>query len=379
MSRFRRILRKTLSWSHRWLGLVGGILFFVIAFSGGIVTFRPQVASFLSPPAPKLTHCVEPVDWNAVERQVEQYADAPINRIYAPTAPDTRYRFRMMTDRSAIYEHVIFDACSGHILGKANLAWMDWLVDFHHNLRADRTGRWYAGWMGAGLLLSGVGGLFLWLISSPSVQRLLKLRSGPLLARDLHTSAGVTAGLLLTVASLSSLWLCFPDAMEAVTRWVMPLPEKPRLVLHKPETSDAPFVGLGDLIDIAERAISGAEWHEIRLPQGYGNVRIRMWLPGDFRSLGNNVVSIDRATGASVVTDDYSSMLAGPRFVDALAGLHYGEWGGIPYRLLYGTAGLLSPLIFATGFLTWWLPRRRRNAQSARPLAKRAEAASRAR
>ena len=47
------------------------------------------------------------------------------------------------------------------------------------------------------------------------------------------------------------------------------------------------------------------------------------------------------------------------RFVQAMAGLHYGEWGGVPFRTLYGVSGLFAALLFPTGFLLWWLPQRR--------------------
>src|ERR1700690_2720363 len=109
---FRRLLRSSLGWSHQWLGLAWGLFFSILAFTGGIVTFRPQIASLLSPAAPSTSACVAHVNWTQAATDVESYVHSTINRIYAPTAPDTRYRFRMTTDRDAIFSHVIYDACT---------------------------------------------------------------------------------------------------------------------------------------------------------------------------------------------------------------------------------------------------------------------------
>jgi uncharacterized iron-regulated membrane protein len=123
----------------------------------------------------------------------------------------------------------------------------------------------------------------------------------------------------------------------------------------------------------AEIAIPGGVIREIRLPEGYGNVQVRMWLDGDFRSLGNNVATVDRASGDVVATDLYATKPASLRFIQAMAGLHYGEWGGLLYRTLYGVAGVVAALLFATGVLIWWLPKRR---AAKRPVSVRVEAAA---
>src|SRR5215471_16219816 len=194
-------LRQALRNVHLWLGLAGGIFFCVLAATGGIVTFRPQIVSLLSPAVPEQGPCIGNVDWSKAERDVEDFGKSRINRIYASAAPDTRFRFRLATDRDPIFNHVIFDSCSGKVLGTASLGWMDWLVDFHHNLRFERTGRTVGGWFGVLMLLSAVGGIWLWAVSNPSLQRLLKIRGGRLMPRDLHTTTGIAASLLLLVAS----------------------------------------------------------------------------------------------------------------------------------------------------------------------------------
>jgi len=130
--------------------------------------------------------------------------------------------------------------------------------------------------------------------------------------------------------------------------------------------------GLGQIMKAASLTLPDGSIREIRLPEGYGNVQVRMWRQGDFRSLGNNVVTVDRTTARVVATNLYENKPAGDRLVQAMAGLHYGEWGGLLYRSMYGLAGFGAGLLFITGFLLWWLPKRQAAARAAKQPAREA-------
>lgn len=359
MFNLRVAARKALGWSHRWLGFVAGIAFCAMAFTGGIVAFRPQIG--LAMAAPSASICapssIQNVDWNQAEKDIETYAGAKINRIYAPTAPDTRYHLRIMTDQDSIYGHVFYDACTNKVTGSANLAWMDWMVDFHHNLRNGKTGRLWAGWIGLLMLLSSIGGLAFWLMGRPSLVKLTRIRPG-FAWRDMHTMVGVGASLLMILGSFTAMALAFPQTFRAGIGAVMSLPADARVPRPSAEPPEGTkLAGLGDMIRAAQAAIPGADWREIRMPDGPGNVQIRMWLPGDFRSLGNNVATVNRVTGQVMGVDLYSTKTPAAKIVQAMAGLHYGEWGGLAYRGVYGVAGLLGALLLVSGYLLWWLPK----------------------
>ena len=194
--------------------------------------------------------------------------------------------------------------------------------------------------------------------SDLSIRRLLRIRAGFLMMRDMHSLAGVVAGVLLLVGSFTGLFLCFPQAMRAAVNVFAPLPADVRPPRPAKRPEGTPLAGLGQIIASAQSAIPDGSWREIRMPEGPGNVQVRMWRAGDFRSLGNNVVTIDRITAAVVATDLYSTKSSANRFWQAMPGLHYGEWGGLPFRSIYGVAGFLAALLFPTGVLLWWLPTR---------------------
>jgi uncharacterized iron-regulated membrane protein len=118
--------------------------------------------------------------------------------------------------------------------------------------------------------------------------------------------------------------------------------------------------GFGEIIAAARNAMPDGRIREIRMPDGNGTVQVRMWRPGDFRSLGNNVVYISRSRAQVLTVDRYSERSGSNRFLQAMAGLHYDEWGGITFRVLAAVAGLLTPVLFVTGILIWWFARRRK-------------------
>jgi len=240
------------------------------------------------------------------------------------------------------------------------MVWMDWVVDFHHNFLAGRTGRQFVGLAGTGLLLSGLGGLLLLLLSRPSLRRLLQIQVTGHARRtmfDVHRAVGAASVVLLLLQSFTGLWLCFPEPLRAALSRVLPIeadvrPPKGSRAAGKP-------AGLGDLMAAARRAVPDGTIREIRMPDGNGTVQVRMWRRGDFRSLGNNLVSLDRV-GASVrALDLYKGKPAGTRFIQAMSGIHYGEWGGLPFRVLYGVSGAASFALYLTGALYWWLRTRR--------------------
>ena len=365
--------------AHLWLGLITGIFISLMGFTGGVVGLRPQIVTLLSPASPQTGGCAG-VDWNRAAEDVIATTHSEINRVYGPYGTDTRYHFRMMTGTPVIYRHVIYDACAGRVLGTIDLAWMDWTVDLHHNLLAGNTGRTWAGFIGIAMLVSGLSGLCVWLLTKPDLRRLFAVsfpfsRRTP---RELHRAIGVIAAFLLVAEAFTGLWLCFPQTMRGMLLTVAAAPEDVRPVraprpagspaMGKKPSSPAPVApaGLADLMAAAQAALPDGLIREIRMPDGNGTVQVRMWRPGDFRSLGNNVVYISRAKAQVLTVDRYSDRSASSRFVQAMAGLHYDEWGGLPFRILSAVAGLLTPVLFLSGILIWWFSRRRKTAAIAK-------------
>jgi uncharacterized iron-regulated membrane protein len=362
-------LRKFARWSHAWLGLITGVFICLMGFTGGLVGLRPQLATLLSPSAPRDAGCVSPVDWNKAANDLKAFDRSEINRIYGPYGSDTRYHIRMATDNPILFHHLIYDACSGKVLGSINFGWMDWTVDLHHNLLNGRTGRLWAGAIGIVMLLSGLSGLLVWLLAKPSLGTAFRIqlswsRRTP---RELHRAFGIGAALLLALEAFTGVWLAFPQAVRGALALVASVPEDVRPARGGRDKSVTGHATLGDLMAAARTAIPDGFVREIRMPEGNGNVQIRMWRPGDFRILGNNVVYVSGANARVLAVDRYAERSGASRFSQAMAALHYDEWGGLGFRILCSLAGLVTPVLFISGIFLWWYSRPRKLPSAPRP------------
>jgi uncharacterized iron-regulated membrane protein len=272
---------------------------------------------------------------------------------------------RLATDNPILFHHVIYDACSGRVLGSINMMWMDWTVDLHHNLLSGRTGRLWTGAIGVVMLFSGVSGLLMWLLAKPNLATAFRIqfawsRRTP---RELHRALGIVAALLLSLEAFTGLWLAFPQTMRGAVTAVAGAPEDVRPARGAREKSQSRAT-LADLMAAAHSAIPDGFVREIRMPEGNGNATIRMWRASDFRILGNNVVYVSGATGRVLAVDRYAERSGSNRFVQAVAALHYDEWGGLTVRILCSVAGLLTPVLFVSGIFLWWYARPRKNASA---------------
>lgn len=350
--------------SHVWLGLTAGVFICLMGFTGGLVALKRPIASLLSPPASG--PCVSAIDWDKAAGDIASFAHADINRVYGPLGADMRYHFRMATENPILFKHVIYDACAGRVLGSIEMAWMDWLVDLHHNLLNGRAGRRWTGAIGIAMLLSSFGGALLWLTGNPNWRTAFRVhwplsRRTP---RELHRAFGLVAACMLTVEAATGLWLAFPQTMRSLVTAVAAAPESVRPGRGSQAAEPAQKAGLGELMSAARRALPGGRIREIRMPEGGGAAQIRMWLPGDFRDLGNNVVYVSGADARVIGVDRYAERSGPAKFTQAVAGMHYDEWGGPVFLTLAAVAGLSTPLLFLTGFLLWRQSRPRRSAKA---------------
>lgn len=367
MEKVQHRLRRRLRVLHLWTGLICGLPILLMIVTGGILAIRPQITALLSPNAGPVSACIEPTNWTQAQHEVEAFSGTRFDRVYFNAPGDPRVEFRVPGPANKIFRHVIYDSCTGKVLGWANLAWMDWVVDFHHNLRAEHSGRQWGGVIAIALLFASVSGFVMWFCTGARFARAftININASPLrLSLDLHRVFGLVSGCILLLASFTAIWLCYPQTMRVLIGGSDHTGQK----AHRADRSRSalPAVGLGDWIHSAQLAIPGGIIREIRLPEAAGAVQFRIWREGDFRSTGNNTVLIDPVTAAVVQTQLYRSQPPRSRFLQAMTGLHYGEWGGFGFRYLYAVVGLVTPVLIVTGFAIWWLTRPRKRPHSHR-------------
>jgi uncharacterized iron-regulated membrane protein len=354
----RRTLRKWSAQAHTWLGLACGAFICVMSVSGAIIAFRPQIEDALTPKRAAAANCTAE-DADRAAMAVNEYAPGSrIERIAFPSETNGAWRLQIAGDHGTA--RLAYDPCSGKVLGPGNVAWLEWTVDLHHNLLAGKTGRRFTGVIGIALLLMSFSGFIVWMQSNPR-WRDLRIQSADSTRRlvfDVHRSIGIVAMLAITGQAFTGVWLAYPQTMKAALgRW---LPAKAAGKKEKKAKRSAGAT-ISAYLRVAAQAVPDGAFAELKMPDADGkSVQVRMRRAGDLRPGGNNTVTLDPSTAAVLSVERFADLTPLQKVVESVTPLHYGELGGIGYRVLLSVLGLVPLLLFVSGFLIWWIPRRLR-------------------
>jgi len=93
--------------------------------------------------------------------------------------------------------------------------------------------------------------------------------------------------------------------------------------------------------------------HEGDHAEVYGEVPgTPFWLGGG--TFGRSHVEVDSRTGSLVKVVDLNRGDVASRYEAMLYVLHFGQFGGLPIKILYAVGGLTPGLLSITGFVLWW-------------------------
>lgn len=358
MPKLQRKARQWSSFLHTWIGLIGGLLLAVLGVSGAIIGMKPQIEQALFPSLPEPLVCHAEASLEGVEARLAERNAPPIDRIYFSQDQDPRVHLRLETSPDH-YQHLVYDSCTQRILGEAQLGWLDWLVDLHHNLLAGKTGRRFVGAIGIVMLVSAFSGLLIWLLSNPRWRHFFSIQTKANSRRlifDLHRSLGLIATAYLVIQALSGIYLSYPQTIRAGLSYFTPVPTEKRM--KKKASMVTTMQPLQSFILAVRHQYPEARIRELRLSPT-GPVSIKFSLPGDVRPTGVNQVQLDRASAEPIHADLIADQPTSSRGIEILTAIHYADWGGVGPRLLSLVLGFSPLVLTVSGFLIWWLPRRK--------------------
>jgi uncharacterized iron-regulated membrane protein len=215
----RRVaLRRVVGRLHLWVALFLGLYVVVLSVSGSAIVFRREFNQWLVPRTVASTQGVRLTGDALSTALTSVYPQATILVVREPERPErpvfvSLERGGQRTDR-------LFDPYAVRDLGETfptSLRVVEWLVDLHDNLLADRTGRAING-VGALLFLTLVAtGAWIWW---PGVRHLRRavVPGRPSVTRrflwQLHGALGVWSLTLLLVWAVTAVYFAFPEPFE---------------------------------------------------------------------------------------------------------------------------------------------------------------------
>jgi len=349
--------RKALFQVHLWLGVSLGLYFMLVCVTGSVIVYKKEIERTM---IPQLIH-VEPlqkrVSFQGIVDVVKAaYPKAALQNVYFYWEPGASWSFRMQSKAEGRIQ-VYVDPYRGVILGEDRYQgkFLQWVYDLHVNLLLGETGEFLNGLGGFGLAVVSLSGIVVWWPGRRWWRQGFVYERRARWKRqnyDLHKLGGFVSSVALILLAITGAYWSFPAEYEAVLAKLTGTPAK--LTAPRVEATTE-WANLDQVLDSAIQAIPGGRPTLFRLAAKPTEVHsLHHFLPGDWRTQGDNVAYIHPGSGKVVNVRYHADVPLGARLQRDIFGLHFGTFWGHPTRVLWVVLGFTPVVLFVTGLLMWW-------------------------
>lgn len=346
---------------HGILGLAFAAVIYLVCLSGTLAVFVHDLERWEQPAAPAVTH----IDDAAMTRALDTAPrKAPAGTTLYATLPSAEEPGATIVAYSPGFEREWAVDAQGGLVEKA-AAFSEFILNLHIALHLPRSwGEFIVGLTGVALLSSLVSGI----LAHPRVFKdAFHLRLGGsrrLQEADLHNRLGIWAlpfhvaialtgallGLSTLIVGVLAMLLYRGDTAKVYGLFIDAAPAV--------NATPAPVPPVSTLLAEARRRALGAEPHQLTIENaGRADVRVTVTSQRDRLLVPQDTTSFDAAS--RVVKDQHpDDLAAGTRILGGIGQLHFGWYGGLPVRIIYGLLGLALCVVTSSG-VTIWLARRR--------------------
>jgi uncharacterized iron-regulated membrane protein len=354
------MIRHLLFQIHMWIGLILGVFFAVLGLSGSVLVYNDEIDRLGTPRA---TAMGRPAPLDTIVAAARRTAAAPSDNIFLklPKTSEDPVLVRFLPAPQTLF----VDPVTARVLGSRPSplsALLQAADELHGNLFVGEIGRQIVGWLGVGMTILGLTGLFLWWPRARQWKYAFLVRRsarGLRLNRELHGAAGIWGLTVFVVVSITGVSMVFADTLRSVVAAPTASPMKgPVLAV----TSGAPL-SIQRSVDLAQQALPS---ERVR------SVVVRAGAATSVAMSGNGAPMLTLA-----YVDPYRAEVIAIRDPYRLTGveeylawqkpLHIAEGLGPIWRVLVFTSGFLPLIFFVTGAMMWLQKRRNRIAMN-RPL-----------
>jgi uncharacterized iron-regulated membrane protein len=349
-------IRRILFQVHRWVGLVAGLYFFVVAATGAVLMWRIDLQRLTYPHLFSPSASGPPVAPEIVLEGVR--AAYPHHRVSGIDAPTTsRPTFLAYATQGRAFATILADPATGRVLGELpDTGPVRALQDLHFDLLGGRTGRIVNGIGALCLLTMGMTGAVIWW---PGIRR---LRAGfgfgawRRVTWELHNATGIWTLVFITMWAITGVAFAFPSAYRSIVGAFS------SLTIARPPASDPSHASTStpswhELIDRARQHIPDQHVARVVVPASDADAFLVMFSPVAPTPAGGaslTPVYLDQFSGAILADAQRSRRTAGDIIMAWTAPLHVGNFAGTGVKIVWTIAGLAPALLFVTGLMIWF-------------------------
>jgi uncharacterized iron-regulated membrane protein len=363
----RYSLRKFINDVHLWLGLISGLVLFVVCLSGTIYTFSDEVQELLDPAKYQAIHMAgqqrKPVD--SLIRKVQSQHKGPLVYVIVPNDPDRAYTISIRQRPKDKWGSAYYvNPYSGQLQGNGDTrsaAFFLWTMNLH---------RWLLMREHGGMLIVGMATLifvvltltciFLWIPKKlRGWKRGLIVRFSANWKRvnhDLHNTLGFYALPLLLVMALTGLCWSFEWYSNGVSKLIGA--EVWGEYYAKPLRSESAAgrqpVGLDSVVGQSGKLFNYPGQLFIRLPKDSSGVIItEKTRDGFFALAAVDKLSTDQFSGKALKIERFNNKSGSEKLVSLIRPLHIGSIYGTFSKIFYFIACLIATSLPVTGCLIY--------------------------
>lgn len=371
------------AWLHLWLGLIAGIVVFVVCFTGTVVVFADEImnarqtdALYVQPQGPKLP----------TERLLANVRAAyPDNSIsYFVTYHDPKRSLKVLFfDAKHLlwgYPHlmnVFVDPYTGRIIRSDETIMFFFITaHIHSELLLGKTGKMIVDISTIIFLAGLLTGLILWWPAKWNKHN--KTKSFAIKWRanfkrvnyDLHNVLGFYTLPVTLILTLTGLVLAYEPVAQFTIKFFGGDPSRDAhkmLQTMAPAQKEAKAAGFDATIQKYMQVHPNDDAVMITIPRGAGFYRLA---GGEIKikNYKGTAVFIDKNTGHEIPLPQQVALNEEIENINMM--LHMGSWYGWPAKILTFIGGFIGTSLPVTGFLIWWGRKKKEKKQSGLPAGK---------
>ena len=375
------MVRKTIFWIHFVVGLVAGLVILLMALTGVVLAFEPQIVAWfesdLRLPQDKLNG--EPLPLSELLAGADREVDGKdLSGFWLWSEPG--HSLQLQYGRSLVWLNPV----SGKVLNEEQpqvrgffqtvLGLHRWLALSDGNRNA---GRWITALANLGFLFLALSGIWLWWPRRWSwnyLRNVLWFRRGMKnKARffNWHNVVGIWATPLLLVTMLTGVLISFPKAntlLYSLTGSPQPPSAKNKRTpkggnrrerrqgeVDVPVGTILTALALDAIFEELQRAHPGWKKMGFRVPKQVNEpLKATIYLEDSVNPNARLGYKLDGGSGAVISSERYAEMSKGQQLRSWVKPLHTGEALGLWGQLLAALAALAAVMLVCTGFVLAW-------------------------
>jgi len=354
------------SFIHTWSSLVCTLFLLMLAITGLPLVFHHEIEDLTgNAPALKEMPANTPrMDLQQLVKAAEAHRPGEVVQYFGwdEDEPNGMYAFMGKTaggDPNDTHTFML-DARSGEAVEtpSANGGFMNIMLRLHVDMYAGLPGKLLLAFMGLLFVLAIISGVVLY---APFMRRLdfatvRPNKSTRVRWLDLHNLIGVVTLTWAFVVGLTGVLNACADLViaqwrnDSLAAMVAPYRDAPPLTERAPAT---------DLLRIAQTTVPGSEPSFIAFPGSRfsSEHHYAVFMKGNTHLTSHLLtpVLIDAQTL------NVTAIVSSPWYMDALLlsqPLHFGDYGGMPMKILWGILDVLTIIVLGSGVYLWWVRRR---------------------